>query len=302
MIKPMYLKLLENGELKDRVKILKNKLKHCELCPHRCKVNRLNGEKGYCKTLENVVVASFSPHFGEEPELVGQYGSGTIFFSHCNLECVFCQNYDISYCGEGEEISIEDLSNIMLYLQRKGCHNINLVSPGHIIPQIVEAIFLASQNGLNIPIVYNSNGYDLVETLKLLDGIIDIYMPDIKFGNDDIAFKYLGVKNYYKYAKDAIKEMYRQVNDLKTYNNNIAYKGILIRHLVMPQNIADTEKIINFIAEELSKDTYVNIMSQYYPTHKAFKYKEINRRINNNEYITALNAAKKAGLRRFNIQ
>lgn len=299
MTTPGYLNLLSNGELENRVKILKQMLQNCVLCPHQCGVNRLAGERGYCKTLENAVVSAAQPHFGEEDELVGRYGSGTIFFSHCNLGCVFCQNYEISHCGEGEEVNAEELAKIMLYLQKKGCHNINLVSPGHIVYQITEAIFIGAKNGLNIPIVYNSNGYDLTDTLRLLEGIVDIYMPDIKFYDDDIAEKYLGVKNYYTIAKAAVKEMYKQVGGLKTDNRNIAYKGLLIRHLVMPENLAGTGKIMKFIAEEISKDTYVNIMAQYYPAYKAHEFNELSRRVDRQEYEIAVNSAKTLGLTRY---
>ncbi|WP_242973012.1 radical SAM protein [Anaeromicrobium sediminis] len=299
MYKPAYLNLLLNGELESRVKTLKEMLKNCVLCPHECGVNRLEGERGYCKTLDNCVVSGGEPHFGEEEELVGNYGSGTIFFSHCNLSCVFCQNYEISFCGEGRIISSRELSKMMLSLQRYGCHNINLVSPSHIVPQIVEAIFMAAKEGLNIPIVYNTNGYDLTGTLKLLDGIVDIYMPDIKFADDEKALKYLGVKNYYTITKKAVKEMYRQVNNLKTDDRNIAYKGLMIRHLVLPQNLADTEKIMKFIGDEISTDTYVNIMDQYYPAYTSHKYEELSRTISKEEYKIAVNSAKSAGLKRY---
>ncbi|WP_243109378.1 radical SAM protein [Anaerophilus nitritogenes] len=271
-------------------------LENCVLCPHQCQVNRLNGEKGYCKTLEKAIVSGAEVHFGEEDELVGRYGSGTIFFSHCNLSCVFCQNYEISYCGEGIEVTAHKLAEYMLYLQRKRCHNINLVSPSHIIPQIVEAIFIAAQRGLQIPIVYNTNGYDLTDTLKLLDGIIDIYMPDIKFSDNERAQKYLGVKQYYDIAKNAVNEMYRQVGNLIVDENNIAYRGLMIRHLVMPMNIAGTEKIMSFIANELSTETYVHIMSQYYPTHQAHSFEELGRRISREVFSKAVLSAKTAGL------
>lgn len=296
MFKPSYLQLLENGELENRVNILKEMLKNCVLCPHQCEVNRLAGEKGYCKTLEHVIVSGAETHFGEEEELVGRYGSGTIFFSHCNLKCVFCQNYEISHCGEGHEFTTKSLAEIMLSLQKRGCHNINLVSPGHIIPQIVEAIYIAAKKGLSIPIVYNTNGYDLTDSLRLLEGIVDIYMPDIKFADDAIAEKYLKVKQYYTITKNAVKEMYRQVGNLKTDENQIAYRGLLIRHLVMPQNLAHTEKIMKFIAKDLSKDTYVNIMGQYYPAYKAHEYEELSKRITREELGQAIEAAKSAGL------
>ncbi|KNF09401.1 hypothetical protein CLPU_3c01790 [Gottschalkia purinilytica] len=296
MYQPSYLNLLENGELEKRANKLKTMLENCVLCPHQCEVNRIKGERGYCKTLDKTVVSGAEAHFGEENELVGKYGSGTIFFSHCNLKCVFCQNYEISHCGIGEEVSAEELADMMLYLQKRKCHNINLVSPGHIVAQIVEAIFIAAKNGLNIPIVYNTNGYDLTDTLRFLDGIVDIYMPDIKFSDDNTARTYLGVKNYYSIAKNAVKEMYRQVGNLKV-DNNIAYSGLMIRHLVMPENIAGTEKIMKFIAEEISKDTYVNIMAQYYPMHKANEFEELKRRITREEFLNAISSAKSVGLK-----
>ncbi len=294
-----YISLLKNGELEKRVKKLKSMLTNCTLCPHECKVNRLDGEKGYCQTLDKAVLSSAMPHFGEEKELVGLNGSGTLFFSYCNLKCLFCQNYEISHCGEGHEISTEKLADIMLYLQEKGCHNINLVSPSHIVPQIVEAIFISAKKGLNIPIIYNTNGYDSIDTLKLLDGIIDIYMPDIKFANDEAAWKYLRVKNYFENARNAVKEMYRQVGELKTDDRNIAYRGLLIRHLVLPQNLAETEKIMDFIAKELSPNIYVNIMAQYYPAYKAYSYEELNKRISEKEYLNAIKSAKQAGLKNY---
>ncbi|MFZ5969211.1 MAG: radical SAM protein [Bacillota bacterium] len=297
MYRPGYLSLLENGEFENRVHKLNTMLENCVLCPHQCQVNRKKGERGYCRTLEKAVVSGAEAHFGEEKELVGRHGSGTIFFSHCNLKCVFCQNYEISFCGEGEEVTAEALANTMLYLQKRNCHNINLVSPGHIVPQIAEAIFIAAKKGLHIPIVYNTNGYDLTDTLQLLDGIVDIYMPDIKFADDEIAQKYLGVKKYFSIAANAAKEMYGQVGNLVTDDRNIAYRGLMIRHLVMPENITGTEKIMKFIADELSKDTYVNIMAQYYPMHKAYEFEALRRRITKEEFSNAILSAKAAGLR-----
>lgn len=296
MTQPSYLTLLKNGILEARTQTLKRMLENCVLCPHQCQVNRLAGERGYCQTLDNVVIASASAHFGEEAELVGDHGSGTIFFSHCNLKCVFCQNYEISTCGEGEEITSGELAGIMLHLQKRKCHNINLVSPGHVIPQIVEAIFIAAQKGLNIPIVYNTNAYDLTDTLRLLDGIIDIYMPDLKFADDEAGRKYLGVKKYATIAKSAIKEMYRQVGDLLTDEQRIAERGLLIRHLVMPANLAGTDEILSWIATELSKDTYVNLMAQYYPANRAAEYPELSRRVTHEEYLQALKMARDLGL------
>lgn len=293
---PGYLNLLKTGELKSRAEKLVLMLEDCVLCPHQCKVNRLEGERGFCKTLENPIVSSAQPHLGEEAELVGYYGSGTIFFSHCNLKCSFCQNYEISYCGEGNEMEASRLAQVMLDLQNQKCHNINLVSPSHIIPQIVEAIYIAAQNGLNIPIVYNTGGYDLVDSLRLLDGIIDIYMPDIKFADNELALKYIGVKDYSDIARDAVKEMHRQVGNLKIDHRGIAYRGLLIRHLVLPHNLAGTDEIMEFVANEISKDTYVNIMAQYYPAHKALRIPELSERITEEEYESALRSAEKAGL------
>jgi putative pyruvate formate lyase activating enzyme len=296
MYKPGYLGLLKNGELENRVIRFKSMLESCVLCPHQCRVNRTKGERGYCKTLDKAVVSGAQVHFGEERELVGKYGSGTIFFSHCNLACVFCQNYQISQCGAGREVTAAELADMMINLQNKKCHNINLVSPGHIVPQIVEAVFLAAGNGLTIPVVYNTNGYDLTDTLVLLEGIVDIYMPDIKFADDLTAQKYLGVKKYYSTAGNAVKEMHRQVGDLKTDELNTAYRGLLVRHLVMPGNIAGTEKIMRFIAGEISKETYVNIMAQYYPAHRAYGFEKLKRKITKREFSRAVQAAAEAGL------
>lgn len=299
MTTPVYLNLLESGEFEHRVKALNQMLEDCVLCPRQCKVNRLRGEKGYCRTLNRPIVSSYQSHFGEEDELVGRNGSGTIFFSNCNLSCVFCQNYQISQCGEGREVGVERLSDMMLSLQEQGCHNINLVSPSHVVPQIVEAIYIASEEGLSIPIVYNTNGYDLTDTLRFLDGIVDIYMPDIKFSDDSIAYRYLGVKNYYSIATAAVKEMHRQVGNLKTDDRGIAYRGLLIRHLVMPQNLAGTDTIMNFIGEEISKDTYVNIMAQYYPVHRAYRFEHLDRGLEPWEYRKAVEAAQLAGLKNY---
>lgn len=298
MIKASYLSLLESGELEKRVAKLKEALKNCVLCPHQCEVNRLDGEKGACFTLDLAIVSGAQPHFGEETELVGTGGSGTIFFSNCNLRCVFCQNYEISHCGEGEPWDPTELAQVMVQLQRKGCHNINFVSPSHIIPQIVESIYIAAQNGLNIPIVYNTGSYDLTDSLRYLEGIVDIYLPDIKFSDNERGEKYLGVKEYYSIATDALKEMYRQVGNLVTDQNNVAIKGVMIRHLVMPSNLAGTKEIMKFIADELSPDTYVNLMAQYYPSYKSHKYDELSRGLTRAEYSEAIKIAKEAGLTR----
>jgi len=291
-----YLELLEKGELKNRVEQAKELLKECRVCPRDCKVNRLKDEKGYCKTGRNVYVASYFPHRGEEFPIRGFNGSGTVFFSYCNLGCVYCQNYDISQLGEGREVSPEELAAIMLYLQEEGCHNINWVTPSHIVPQLLEALYIAAKKGLKIPIVYNTSSYDSLETLKLLDGVVDIYLADLKYLKEEYGRKYSKVKNYPEVAREAIKEMHRQVGDLKTDKNGIAYKGILVRHLVLPNDISTTKQVLKFL-KNVSPDMHVNIMAQYYPYYNAFDYPEISRRITTKEYFDALDYAEKIGLK-----
>jgi len=293
---PSYVRLSQNGELEVRIKMLKDRLKSCIICPHRCMVDRQINEKGFCRAGADMVIDGYGPHFGEEDVLVGTNGSGTIFFSFCTLQCVFCQNCEISHYGEGYEVTAPRLAEIMLSLQKRGCHNINLVSPSHYAPQIVESINLAAKDGLSLPIVYNTGGYDDIDTLRLLDGIIDIYMPDIKFGDNEKAKKYTRSAKYYDIAKAAVKEMHRQVGNLKLDGRKIAYKGLLIRHLVMPENLSDTDKVLEFIAEDLSKDSFVNIMSQYYPAHKSYAFPELSRRIGRKEYNEAVEYAGKLGL------
>jgi len=291
-----YLELLEKGELKNRVEQAKELLKECRVCPRDCKVNRLKDEKGYCKTGRNVYVASYFPHRGEEFPIRGFNGSGTVFFSYCNLGCVYCQNYDISQSGEGREVSPEELAAIMLYLQEEGCHNINWVTPSHVVPQLLEALYIAAKKGLKIPIVYNTSSYDSLETLKLLDGVVDIYLADLKYLKEEYGRKYSKVKNYQEVARKAIKEMHRQVGDLKTDKNGIAYKGILVRHLVLPNDISTTKQVLEFL-KNVSPDMHVNIMAQYYPYYNAFDYPEISRRITTKEYFDALDYAEKLGLK-----
>ncbi len=294
---PSYLELLEKGELEKRIEALYERMSPCRICPHECKVDRLKGEKGFCKVGGKPVVSSYGPHFGEERPLVGTNGSGTIFFTWCNMACVYCQNWDISHLGEGDEITVEDLAKIMLILQVWGCHNINLVTPTHQIAFIVEAIKIAAEKGLNLPIVYNCGGYESVETLKLLDGIIDIYMPDIKYMDEKVAFKLSKVKNYPKVVKEAVKEMHRQVGDL-IIEDGIAKRGLIIRHLVLPGDLSQTEEVIKFVAEEISKDTYFNLMDQYRPCGDAWKYPPLDRMINKEEWNRALQWAYKYGLKR----
>jgi len=295
---PPYRKLLETGELKKRVELLRKKLRSCTLCPHNCEVDRTAGEKGICGAPADLYISSAFPHFGEEAPLVGRYGSGTIFFTHCNLKCGFCQNYDISHFGEGRKISTGELADIMISLERNGCHNINIVTPTHYVPQLVEGLMTAAERDLKLPLVYNCGGYESVDTLKLLDEIVDIYMPDAKFASDKTGKKYTKAGNYFTVMKDALKEMHRQTGVLKTDASGIAYRGVLIRHLIMPNNVAGSEVILKFIAEELSKDSYVNVMAQYRPLHNACDYKEINRTITRSELKEALKIAGSNGLHR----
>lgn len=295
---PLYLEKLNPYELSVRAEFLKKLLEECRLCPNECAVNRLSGETGNCQSSYEVMISSYGPHFGEEPELVGLYGSGTIFFTNCNLSCVYCQNYDISQLGVGHKISIEELADIMISLQRRGCHNINLVTPTHFVPQIVEALLIAIEKGLEIPLVYNCGGYESVETLKMLENIIDIYMPDIKYSDNEIAERLSGIKNYWNVVRAAVKEMHRQVGDLHIDRMGIAKRGLLVRHLVLPNNLSGSQKVIDFIADEISKDTYLNIMDQYHPAFNAGKYNDLNRRITTDEYDKVINYAISRGLRR----
>lgn len=296
---PSYLQNLSTAEFSKRVNQALVKLAMCNICPLNCGVNRLEDKKGVCLTGRCAQISSFGPHHGEEKPLSGWRGSGTIFFSRCNLHCVFCQNADISQEGFGKEVSAEELAEIMLGLQRMGCHNINLVSPSHVVPQILEAIFLASQKGLNLPIVYNSGGYDSIETLKLLDGVIDIFMPDIKYADEMIAKKYSRVPNYPLINQAAVMEMYRQVGDLVVDENGIAVKGLLVRHLIMPNGMAGTENVIHFLAEKVSRMVYLNLMDQYWPAYQAIRYPEINRRINRSEWERAIEIARQVDLQRY---
>lgn len=295
---PSYIKLNNSGELHERIKKLSAILEECRLCPRNCKKNRLKGEKGTCKAGAELMVSSVFPHFGEEPPLVGYYGSGTIFLTNCNLRCIFCQNYDISHLGSGREISTEELADSMLSLQRLGCHNINFVTPTHYTPQIIASLPRAAEMGLVLPLVWNCSGYESIEVVKLLDGIVDIYMPDYKYSNPAPARRYSKAPDYPDIVKGVLKEMHRQVGILKMDNRGIAYRGLLIRHLVMPEGLSGTRDAMEFIAHELSPDTYVNIMDQYRPCYRAFDYPEISRRITREEYEEAVRLAREAGLYR----
>lgn len=298
MHRPAYLSLHESGRLAARIEALTAMLSSCRLCPRSCGVNRLEGETGFCRTGRYAVVASYGPHFGEERPLVGRGGSGTIFFTHCNLLCCFCQNYDISHLGEGQEVSAHELGRMMIALQSAGCHNINLVSPSHVTAQIVEALPQAIQAGLHIPLVYNSGGYDATTTLKLLDGIIDVYMPDLKFTDPEIAERYAGAPDYPRVVKEAIREMHRQVGDLVLDASGIAVRGLLVRHLVLPEDAAGSSEAMKWLASEISTDTYVNIMDQYRPCGTASHHPSLARRITGEEYRHAVLSARRCGLKR----
>lgn len=292
---PSYIKLYEEDKLKDRVDLLYSKLESCDICPHKCGVDRLKDEKGFCKTGEKIYISSFFPHRGEEFPIRGYRGSGTIFLSYCNMRCVYCQNYDISHFGEGKLYSPEELASIMLYLQEEGCHNINWVSPSHVVPQLVRALYIAVKNGLSIPVVYNTSSYDDPDTLKMLEGIVDIYLPDIKYLNEEYGKMYSKVKNYPEIAKKAIMEMYRQVGDLKTDETGIAYRGILVRHLVLPEDISTTKEVVDFL-RSVSPNIHLNIIPQYHPYYNAFNYPEISRRLTSDEFLRAFKYAQDSGL------
>ncbi|GBD86448.1 radical SAM superfamily protein [bacterium BMS3Abin03] len=295
---PLYLEKLTLPELQQRAEVLHRLLEECRICPNECLARRTEGETGECNSTDEVIISSVGPHFGEEPPLVGTFGSGTIFFTNCNLDCEFCQNYDISHLGLGRKVSTEELASSMLNLQQRGCHNINFVTPTHFTPQIVEALVLAVEKGLEIPLVYNCGGYESVETLKLLEDIIDIYMPDIKYSTNENALKYSGVQNYWEVVTEAVKEMHRQVGDLKISKRGLAQRGLLIRHLVLPNDIAGSKKVIDFVADEISTGSYINIMDQYRPAYNADKYEKLNRRITPSEYKEVIGYALRKGLRR----
>ncbi len=295
---PVYLETYERGELEDRIETLMAILNECNLCPRACGVNRNRGETGYCKSDNHLTVSSVQSHFGEEDVLVGTHGSGTIFLTNCNLGCLYCQNYDISHLGHGQKMTGEELARSMLRLQRMGCHNVNFVTPTHFTPQIVKALKIAIENGLHIPLVYNCGGYESKSTIALLDGIVDVYMPDIKYGDEESAKKYSNASDYFAVCKDAVKEMHRQVGDLTVDERGIAVRGLLIRHLVLPNDLAGSAKVFEFIATEISEESYVNIMLQYRPMYKAYEYEELNRGLKMSEYLAALDSAKKWGLHR----
>lgn len=298
---PSYLVLYEKGELEERLEKLLRRLESCDICPHNCKKNRLKGEKGICKTGRYASVSSYNLHFGEEPPISGFKGSGTIFFTNCNLSCIFCQNWNISQEGDGFEVSPLQLKEMMLELQRLRAHNLNLVTPTHIVPQFLEALYLAIKEGFCLPIVYNSSGYDSVETLKELDGIVDVYMPDAKYGENHWALKLSGAKNYVEISQEALKEMYRQVGEFETTKEGIAKKGVLVRHLILPEDKSSSFKVLDFLKENLD-GALIALLSQYWPSYKAYKFPEIMRRITREEYKKVIDYAKKIGIKNLYIQ
>jgi len=294
---PAYAKLEEEGKFAQKIREAYSIFEECQLCPRMCGVNRQKGEKGFCRAPLKPVVFGAHPHFGEEVSLVGNYGSGTIFFSNCNLRCIFCQNWPIAHEGKGKEIEDEDLADMMLYLQETGCHNINLVTPTHVMPNILNATRIALKKGLRLPLVHNTSGYERLEIVKLLDGIVDIYMPDMKFMDGDQAAKYSsGASDYPEVTAKAIIEMNRQVGELMIDERGIALRGLMIRHLVMPNRVAGTEKFVKWVAENLPKSTYVNIMPQYRVEYKAYEYPKISRGITVNEFLEAIEWAKQSSL------
>ena len=295
---PAYLGLMEEGTLEKRIAEALAVIETCHLCPRRCGVNRLADEVGICGTGRQAVVSSYSPHFGEEDPLVGEGGSGTIFFTHCNLLCRFCQNFEISHLGDGKRVSPEELAGMMIRLQKMGCHNINFVTPSHIVPQILESLPLAIRAGLKIPLVYNTGGYDARGTLELLDGIFDIYMPDLKFMSGEVSARFCEAPDYPARVREAILEMHRQVGDLVTDSRGIAQRGLLVRHLVLPEKLAGTRQAMRFLHQEISTHTYVNIMAQYRPCGQVMNDPSLHRRITAEEYEEALKIAREEGLSR----
>ncbi|UCF27405.1 MAG: radical SAM protein [Chloroflexota bacterium] len=295
---PAYLTRLEKGELKTRVSQAYEHLSICDVCAWECPVDRRAGQIGVCRTGVLARVSSYGPHMGEEDPLRGWRGSGTIFFTRCNLRCQYCQNHDISQTDHGDEMQPEQIARMMLELQTMGCHNINFVSPSHVVPQILASVQIAAQAGLKIPLVYNTGGYDSMAMLELLDGVIDIYMPDMKYSDPATARKYSKIRNYPQINQAAVKEMHRQVGNLITDEKGVAQRGLLVRHLVLPDGLAGTREVVEFLANEISTETYLNLMDQYRPSYRSHLYPEIDRRLTSKEYQFAVDAAHKAGLNR----
>jgi len=295
---PSYHCLAASGELARRAQQLSQRLQACDVCAHCCGVDRSSDVRdGQCGTGRRAVVANSGPHFGEEDPLVGSAGSGTIFFSGCNLACQFCQNYDISQLGHGREVEPEELARQMLSLQAQGCHNVNLVSPSHVVPQILAALVVAVEEGLRIPLVYNTGGYDSLETLQALEGVVDIYMPDMKYADAEVARTYSGIEDYPRVNREAVREMYRQVGDLELDEEGVALRGVLVRHLVLPEGLGGTAEIVSFLRDEISPGTYLNVMAQYRPCYRARQLPSLDRSVTRQEYIEAVQLAEQAGLR-----
>jgi putative pyruvate formate lyase activating enzyme len=295
-----YLTLYRSGELSRRAEELTRKLSSCDLCPHNCRVNRLEGQKGFCRSGALPVVSSYCAHHGEEPALSGTRGSGTIFFGNCTMRCAYCQNFQISQDYNAQKLNVVDCRTLaarMLHLQNElGCHNLNLVSPTHFVPQIVQALSLAVPQGLHLPLVFNCGGYESVETIKALEGIVDIYLPDLRYSSDEHSHKYSQAPGYLAHSRAAIKEMYRQVGDLKVDENEIAYRGLIVRHLILPEGIAGSRRSLNWLARQISPSVTVSIMSQYYPRHHAVDIPELARTISYEEYSEVAEIAAKLGL------
>ncbi|MDD5730174.1 MAG: radical SAM protein [Candidatus Omnitrophica bacterium] len=293
---PSYLEAYNNGKLKETQETAFKMLESCRICPRKCGVNRLKNEKGFCKTGLLPKVCSFMAHHGEEPPVSGERGSGTIFFSNCNMACLYCQNYEFSQLEQGREAEFEELAKFMLELQAMGCHNINLVTPTHVMPQILKALTIAIPQGLKIPLVYNTGGYELAEMIKMLEGIVDIYLPDARYADPELSLKYSNAPDYPKHNRQALKEMHRQQGVAQMDHEGIIKKGLIIRHLVLPNRISGTEKIMEFISKELSPETYISLMSQYLPYHKANQFKDISRRLTDKEYDEAKEIMREYGL------
>jgi putative pyruvate formate lyase activating enzyme len=284
------------SDIKERIKQAHDLLQNCRVCPRKCGVNRLNGQRGICRVGKNPQVSSYNVHFGEEPPISGTRGSGTIFFSNCNLRCIYCQNFPISQLGNGSEVTAGDLAGMMTSLQSRGCHNVNLVTPSHVVPQILEALSFAWEMGFDLPLVYNSSGYDSVEALRLLEGIIDVYLPDMRYSDNRAAKRLSSADDYVEINRDAIREMYRQVGNLVVDEQGIAQKGLLIRHLVLPNDLAGSQKTFEFIREEISSEVYVSLMGQYFPSFKASEDVSIDRKITREEYELAKESFFESGL------
>lgn len=294
-----YVALLRSGELEERAQAARARLESCDLCAHRCLTDRLAGAEGaFCRTGARARVASYGPHHGEEAPISGTRGSGTIFFAWCNLRCLYCQNAELSHMGEGREVDAQELATMMLELQERGCHNVNLVSPSHVVAPILEALVLAADAGLRVPIVYNTGGYDALETLRLLEDVVDVYMPDAKYADDAQAARHCGVSDYASVNRTALREMHRQVGDLVLNARGVATRGLLVRHLVLPAGLAGTDSVLRFIAEEISQDTFVNVMGQYRPCHEAHVVPTLSRRPTRDEMSRARELARSLGLAR----